>query len=241
MPRDILFGQAAGDGDPDVLAPEEHRPPRMRQPKDRQLPQAQRQFPTLEQKGVVGHELPGHGGMTRQHPEDVEVHRVASIARTGPRYIVTRYAEQRTDCGVLVVAPLIRSQRGQKRHVCRSVQTVQFGQRMDLFQVVLERVVDETREDRRRAGRGHRLERLLGRLGFPTGSSGLFGRQHHLETGGTSRALSHSAAVSTDTPNGHQPSASVSARRSERLVRPPTQIGICGCSAHGSTVRPPNE
>ena len=61
-PRDILFGQTTGGRDPDMLAPEERRPPRMRQTKDRQLTQAQREFPALKQKGVVSHELPGHGG-----------------------------------------------------------------------------------------------------------------------------------------------------------------------------------
>ena len=50
--------------------------------------------------------------MTRQYPEDVEVQRIARVPRTGAWYVVARYAEQRTDGGVLVVAPLIRSQRG---------------------------------------------------------------------------------------------------------------------------------
>ena len=36
-------------------------------------------------------------------------------------------------------------------------------------------------------------------------------------------------------PNGIHPSASVTARRSERPVRPPTQIGTRGWTAHGST------
>ena len=103
---------------------------------------------------------------------------------------------------------------------------MQFGERVDLFEVVLERVMDEICENRRRTCRGHGPQHLLRRSGFPTGSSGFSGGRTTSKSAGTSRAFNHSAAVSIDTPKGHQPSARVSARRSERLVRPPTQIHV---------------
>ena len=50
----------------------------------------------------------------------------------------------------------------------------------------------------------------------------------------------HSFAInasisSSDRPNGSHPSPKTSARRSERAVRPPSQMGIASCTPHGST------
>ena len=48
------------------------------------------------------------------------------------------------------------------------------------------------------------------------------------------------SALSGDSQNGHQPSASSTARRSERGVRPPIQNGTCACTGVGSSTMPSN-
>jgi hypothetical protein len=102
----VIVGEPAGSGDPDVLAPEERRAPSVREPKYRQLAEAQRQLSALQQKGVVPHEDSGHFGMARQHTENVEIQRVSRMPRARPRHVFTRNAEQRSDGGVFVIAPL---------------------------------------------------------------------------------------------------------------------------------------
>jgi hypothetical protein len=77
--------------------------------------------------------------------------------------------------------------------------------------------------------------------GSSTGFSGRSAASTTSKPSGTSRARNHSPAVVTGIPNGHHPSARVSARRSDRCVRPPIQNGRCSCSAQGSTVNPLNE
>ena len=44
--------------------------------------------------------------MARQHAEDVEIQRVPRVPGAGAGHLLTRYAEQRPDSGVFVVAPL---------------------------------------------------------------------------------------------------------------------------------------
>ena len=119
---------------------------------------------------------------------------------------------------------------------------IELGERVDLLEVVLERVVDEPGGQRRwcpprpwpaasaPSPRARPPDRAAGRPAA-----------RPRNPGGSSRACSHSAAVATRNVE-RTPAVGEGERAPQRpLVRPPIQIGICACSAQGSTVSPPNE
>ena len=102
--------------------------------------------------------------------------------------------------------------------------------------MLLEGVVRATHQHDGRAGRRGRARMSWVRAGSLIGSSRAGRRQHHLEPGRHLDLRQPFPSLRQASPRtGHQPSASVAARRSERSVRPPTQIGTCSCIAHGST------
>ena len=104
--------------------------------------------------------------------------------------------------------------------------------------------------ERRRARVGEASGSVADAVGLGAGIEGMLVLEDELERrriGGSGArrqaSLSRARAIisarsACASPNGAQPSASSTARRSERAVRPPIQIGTRGCTAHGSTTKP---
>ncbi len=115
----------------------------------------------------------------------------------------------------------------------------------ELFAVVGGGVVHEADVDAGGADRGEALELFGDALGLGERVERVFVLQHDRRRirsdapGLGVRARASIASISAvRSPNGAQPSPSSTARRSERNVRPPTHIGTCACTAHGSTRNP---
>ena len=115
---------------------------------------------------------------------------------------------------------------------------------VELFEVVRERVVHEAGVHAGGSGVDEPAQQGAGSLAIARGVDGSVGLEQYVDRRSAtptrpSRECWSIAAISSSVrPNGAQPSASSTARRNDRAVRPPIHNGTRGCTPQGSTTRP---
>ena len=107
---DLVLGDAGAEGDADVLAVLVGGLPHLGHPEDGELAQAVGEGALEELVVVEAEEHLGQGRVVGEHAHHREVERVEPLARPRSGHLVAGQAEQDTEGGVLVVAPLLGGQ-----------------------------------------------------------------------------------------------------------------------------------